>query len=477
MTGSRVERQLGLSKRQRDELDVWRNRNLYYYQDLERLYSFVIQPNTRVLEIGSGTGHLLHSLQPHYGLGIDINSSLVKHSQARFPNLDFQVGSAEDYRCNKSFDYILLANTISYIENIPKALKNISDLCAPDSRLVLTFHNPGWELILRVASLIGQRMPLLSLNWLSFTDIENLLDLAGFDVIVHGKRMLFPKRLPLLSAFVNRFIAPLPGINRFCLTEHIIVRKRLDSTNANLNIRNMTCSIIIPARNEAGNIESCITRLPQIGQHTEIIFVEGNSTDNTWDEIQRVKAKYNQQFDIKAYQQTGRGKGDAVRLGFDQAQGDILMILDSDLTVRPEDLTCFFEAIASGHCELANGCRLIYPVSLAAMPWLNRIANRFFAWLLSYLLNTKIKDSLCGTKAISRENYLRIAQNRSYFGDFDPFGDFDLLFGAAKLGLKIKDIPVRYFSRTYGKSNIRHFKEGITLLKMCLVAAKKIKFI
>lgn len=466
-----------LQQQYQDNLEKWRNKNLYYYQDIEKFYGFIVQPKTHILEVGSGTGYLLNSLQPKCGIGIDINPYVVDHSKIRFSNLEFKIGSAEDFYAESCFDYILLANTISYIENIPKALKNISNVCQPSTRIILTFHNPAWELILKFASLTGQRMPLLSLNWLSFKDIENLLDLTGFEVISHGKRMLLPKQLPLLSQVINQVIAPLPLMNQFCLTEHIVVRTRLDGKKAESNLRNMTCSIIIPARNEAGNIESCITRLTKIGGHTEILFVEGNSTDNTWDEIKRIQETYGHQWDIKAFQQPGRGKGDAVRFGFEQATGDVLIILDSDLTVKPEDLGYFFEAIASGHCELANGCRLIYPVSLAAMPHLNRFANRFFAWLLSYLLNTKIKDSLCGTKAISRENYFKIARNRSYFGDFDPFGDFDLLFGAAKLGLKIKDIPVRYFSRTYGRSNIHHFKEGLMLLKMCWVAARKIKFI
>jgi hypothetical protein len=320
-------------------------------------------------------------------------------------------------------------------------------------------------------------MPLPPLNWLSYKDIENLLNLSGFEVVSHNKRLLFPKRIQPFAWFFNHFLAPLPGFNNLCLTEYIVARPRFSDAAAQTNIHEMTCSVIVPARNEAGNIESCVTRMPRLGNHTEIIFIEGHSSDDTWDEIQRVQAKYGNQWDIKIAQQKGKGKGDAVRQGFNMATGDILIILDSDLTVRPEDLTYFFEAIASGRCEFANGCRLIYPVHPKAMPWLNRMANRFFAWLLSYLLNTKIKDSLCGTKAISRSNYLRIAANRSYFGEFDPFGDFDLLFGAAKLGLQIKDIPVRYVPRVYGRSNIQHFKEGIILLKMCLYAAQKIKFI
>jgi glycosyltransferase involved in cell wall biosynthesis len=279
-----------------------------------------------------------------------------------------------------------------------------------------------------------------------------------------------------VSWFFNRVLAPLPGFNALCLTEYVVARVRPDA-KAIAAAKEKTCSVIVPARNEAGNIEDCVARLPRMGRHTEVIFIEGHSRDNTWEEIQRVQQKYQGQRDIKIAQQSGKGKGDAVRQGFDLATGDVVMILDSDLTVRPEDMVYFFEAIASGKCEFANGCRLIYPVSKETMPWLNRMANRFFAWLLSYLLNTKIKDSLCGTKAMSRENYQKLAANRAYFGDFDPFGDFDLLFGSAKMGLQMTDIPVRYMPRTYGSSNIQHVKEGVVLIKMCLYAAKKLKFL
>lgn len=476
MQASQVYQSLTSIKR-KSVLEKWRSRNLYYYQDSERFYQFLVQSQSEVLEVGSGLGCLLNAVQPRYGLGLDISPVAVEHAQDHFPDLNFRVENAEALSTHHRFDYVLMANTLSYIENIQKALQNLHQVCTPETRLILTYHNPAWEPILKFATLIGQRMPLPPLNWLNRADVENLLDLAGFEVVSHGKRLLFPKRVPILSELCNRLLAPLPLLNRLCLTEFVVARTRPNALRAQASVQEMTCSVIVPARNEAGNIESCVTRLPRLGRHTEIIFIEGHSSDNTWDEIQRVQAKYGHQWDIKCYQQTGKGKGDAVRLGFEQASGDVLIILDSDLTVRPEEMNYFFEAVASGLCEMANGCRLIYPVSSAAMPWLNRMANRFFAWLLSYLLNTKIKDSLCGTKAISKQNYQKIADNRSYFGDFDPFGDFDLLFGAAKLGLKIKDIPVRYVPRTYGKSNIQHVKEGMTLLKMCLYAAKKLKFI
>lgn len=460
-----------------DHVEKWRQRNLYYYQDIESFHQFLVQDDATVLEIGSGSGSLLNSVHPSSGLGIDISPAAVTHARENFPQLSFQIGNAEELNLPQSFDYVLLANTISYIENIQRAFQNLHHVCTPATRLVFTFHNPAWEPILAFATAIGQRMPLPPLNWLSREDVVNLLDLSGFEVVSHTKRLLLPKWIPGLSWFFNKLLAPLPLINRLCLAEYIVARQRPEISSTRQQVQDMSCSVIVPARNEAGNIEQCITRLPHMGKHTEVIFIEGHSSDNTWDEIQRVKQKYGDQWDIKVFQQTGKGKGDAVRLGFEQASGDVLMILDSDLTVRPEDLPYFFEAVASGECEMANGCRLIYPVSKEAMPWLNRMANRFFAWLLSYLLNTKIKDSLCGTKAISRQNYQKLVRNRAYFGNFDPFGDFDLLFGASKLGLKIQDIPVRYDPRCYGSSNIQHVREGMILLKMCLYAAKRMKFV
>ncbi|MGF1500158.1 MAG: glycosyltransferase [Elainellaceae cyanobacterium] len=390
---SPVSQRSHLNKDIRASLSKWRNRNLYYYEDLERFYQFVVQPQSRVLEVGSGSGHLLAALDASYGLGIDKNPLAVEMSAEKFPEIDFQIAHAEDFEAKEGFDYVLLSNTVSYIDNVQQALENLRQACTPSTRLLLTFHNPTWELILKFATLIGQRMPLPPLNWLNRADVTNLLDLAGFEIVSQGKRLLFPKRAPFLSWFCNQVLAPLPLVNRLCLTEYMVARLRPEASERRSQVHQMTCSIIVPARNEAGNIKSCITRLPRMGKRTEVIFIEGHSSDNTWEEIQRVKAKYGHQWDIKAFQQTGKGKGDAVRLGFEQASGDVLIILDSDLTVRPEDMPYFFEAIASGKCEMANGCRLIYPVNKEAMPWLNRMANRFFAWLLSYLLNTKIKDS------------------------------------------------------------------------------------
>jgi SAM-dependent methyltransferase len=462
--------------------DWWAQRNRYYYRDIARLYQFLIPAGSTVLEVGCGTGNLLTNVEPKLGVGIDRSAEIVEMAKNKYPHLNFYCLDAENLKSasnfegfpNTKFDYIILSEVLSDITNIQRALENLHGFCHPQTKIVISFHNYLWEPILNFAARIGQRRPQPRQNWLSMNDVLNLLNITGYQSVKSGRRCLLPKNIPLISNFVNRYITPLPVINHLGLTNYVVARQQLVPAN---NTNEYTVSVIIPTRNEAGNIAAAIDRLPQLGRHTEIIFVEGHSKDNTWEQIQAVMAAYQGDFTIKAFQQSGKGKGDAVRLGFGEATGDILMILDADLTVRPEELVNFVNVITSGRGEFINGSRLVYPYPNAAMPWLNTLANKFFALVFSFLLGQNIKDTLCGTKVLWRNDYLRIVANRSYFGDFDPFGDFDLLFGAAKLNLHIVEVPVCYQSRTYGESNIAHVKEGIVLLKMCLYAARKIKFI
>jgi glycosyltransferase involved in cell wall biosynthesis len=235
-------------------------------------------------------------------------------------------------------------------------------------------------------------------------------------------------------------------------------------------------TVVIPCRNEKGNIENAVIRLPQFCEDLEIIYVEGNSQDGTLDEINRVISAYPDK-DIKVLVQDGLGKGDAVRKGFNHAHGDILMILDADLTVPPEDLTKFYKAITTGKGEYINGTRLVYPMDDQAMRFLNFWANRTFSIIFTWLLNQRLTDTLCGTKVLTKKNYDKIVDNRSYFGDFDPFGDFDLIFGATKLNLKMVEVPIRYTARSYGETQISRFRHGLLLLKMVVFAYKKLKVI
>lgn len=453
--------------------DQWIKKSSYYYKDLVSFLKFNIDEDLDILEVGTGTGFILNSLAPRFGVGIDISGNMIRRAKQSYPHLAFMQMDAENIDLDATFDYIVLSDTVGYLEDVQEAFLELRKVSRPETRLIITFQNFLWTPLLTLAERLKLKMPSRKLNWLNIDDLENLLSLADFEIIRTGRRFLLPKNIPLIAPLFNRYIAHLPLINRLCLTSYIVAKPR---TNILPENRDQSVSVIIPARNEKGHIEQAIQRMPKMGGHTEIIFVEGGSTDGTLDEIKRVCEVYSREWDIKYVQQSGRGKGDAVRKGFALAQGDILMILDADLTVPPEDLNKFYDAIADGHGEYINGSRLVYPLETEAMRTLNLIANKTFSWMFSWLIGQKLKDTLCGTKVISKKNWERVTRNRKYFGDFDPFGDFDLIFGAAKLNLIFKEVPVRYKARQYGTTNISRFRHGWLLIRMVFFAMKKIKF-
>ncbi|MCP9832401.1 glycosyltransferase [Synechococcus sp. HJ21-Hayes] len=454
----------------------FRQRNRAYYDDLERLHRLLVPTGQRVLDIGCGMGDLLAGLNPGHGVGIELEPELAKAAQRRHPQLRILAADAETISPSsigesEPFDVILLPNTLNTLGDVQGVLERLEAFCHPRTRLVVSFHNWLWQPLLKAAEQLGQRQPQPPESWLTPRDVANLLDLAGWEVLKEGHRCLLPRRLPLLTPLANRWLSQLPGLEQLGLTHWMVARPGRQER------QDPSVSVVIPARNEAGNIAPAIERLPELGRFTEVLFVEGHSTDDTWAEIERVCANYQGPLRLRKFRQSGKGKADAVWLGFEQAEGDVLMILDADLTVRPEDLPRFAQAMADGRGEFVNGCRLVYPRSWDAMPPLNTAANRLFAAVFSWLLRQRLKDTLCGTKVIWKHDYERLKAGRSYFGDFDPFGDFDLLFGASKLNLKIVEVPVRYQERSYGSSNIAHVKEGLILARMCLYAARKLRFI
>lgn len=456
------------------EREQWIKRNKYYYRSLINFLQYNIPNNRSVLEIGCGTGYLLDQLKPSHGVGIDLSDDLISYGQNNYPNLDLRVGDAKHIDLNgQTFDFVVISDTIGYFDDVQQVFSQIHTVCHPETRVLITYRNQLWTPVLNAAETVGLKMPEHRQNWLDRGDIVNLLDVSGFDVVRTGRKILMPRYIPVLSWLFNKYIVNLPLFNRLGLCTFIVARSVYGLKPAD----EYSVSVVVPARNEKGNIENIVRRTPQMGRHTELIFVEGNSTDDTWTEIQRITALYKDQYDIKCVQQEGKGKGDAVRKGFGIATGDILMILDADMTVPPEDLPKFFDAIATGKGEYINGTRLVYPMEKEAMRTLNLLGNKFFSIAFSWLLNQRIKDTLCGTKVLSKYNYERLQANRAYFGDFDPFGDFDLIFGSAKLNLKFVEIPIRYRARTYGETNISRFKHGWLLLKMVFFALNKIKFV
>lgn len=453
----------------------WRSKAAFFHREDEAYLRFLIPKNARVLEIGCGIGDTLAALEPAYGVGIDFSPALIEVARSRHPELKFVVGDAEKSETIGSvegpFDYILVLDAIGSLDDCQKFLEQLHPLCTRETRVVIGYFSHLWQPVLKFAEWIGQRMPLLPQNALAPADVAAIAQLSDFESVKSEQRMLMPVSLLGLGHLVNRFISVLPGFRFFAL-RHYSVCRSWPAAREELK----SATVVIPARNERGNIEPAVQRLPQFCDDIEIIFIEGHSKDGTFEEMERVKAAYPGK-DIKLMRQPGKGKADAVFTAYDVARGDVLMILDADLTMPPEQLPKFWEAIKSGKGEFINGSRLVYPLEDDAMRFLNLIANKIFSYLFSWLLNQRYTDTLCGTKVMRRSDYYRLRDGKAYFGDFDPFGDFDLIFGASKLNLKTIDLPIRYAARSYGETQISRFRHGVMLLRMVIFAFFKIKAI
>jgi SAM-dependent methyltransferase len=453
------------------QVDAWRSRNPGYHRAVVSIARFYIPRGARVLEVGCGTGDLLAALEPSVGVGVDLSREMVRRAAARHPDLSFHSMPAERLSLpGQTFDYVILSDLLGYLYDIRAVLERVAALSHPGTRIVINWYSRLWQPVIHLLDRLGLKAALPYINWTTVEDVENLLRLAGLEPLRSRAHILLPLRLGPLSSLANRFLVHLPVLRWFAWTNWVVARPSPRGPD-----RAPRVTVVCPCRNEKGNIAQVVRRLPTLGSHTELIFVEGHSDDGTLEECRRIASSYPER-DIKVLAQSGRGKGDAVRLGFAHATGDMLMILDADLSVAPEDLPQFYEAMVSRVGEFVMGSRLVYGMDPKAMRFLNVLGNRFFGLLLSVLIGQPIKDTLCGTKVIWREDYAHLAAGRAHFGEFDPFGDYDLIFGAAKLNLRIVEIPVRYHERSYGSTNISRFADGWLLLRMSALAAGRIFF-
>jgi len=471
----------------------------YYHREIRRLYRLLVPEGASVLVLGSGDGGLLDALKPSRGVGVDIDAGAVEAAQAHYPALRFQTvesyerlegvggaahattahtgarsdarGASERSNDTATFDFVLLPDLLVDCWDVQAVLAALRPFCHAHTRVIANSYSRLWQGPLSLARRLHLARPRLGRSWLDPHDTQNLLALEGFECFRTVSEILCPLPIPLVHRFMNRVLAKLWLVRAFCLTNFFIARPAPAPAP-----KPLTVSVVVPARNEAGNIRRICEEIPDLGGGTEIIFVEGNSTDDTWATLERTVPEFAHR-NIKLLKQPGKGKGDAVRCAFAVATGDILMILDADLTVPAADLRRFHDAIALGRGEFINGVRLVYPMQDDAMRFLNLVANKSFALAFSWVLGQPIKDTLCGTKVLTRQNYERLAANRAYFGEFDPFGDFDLIFGAAKLNLRIIDLPIRYQNRVYGTTNISRWRHGVLLLRMLALATRRLKFV
>ncbi len=417
------------------EAEIWNTKNKYYHDYVRDFISFLTPAGKKTLEINPET--------PAF---------------SAFRN---------------KYDYVVFSDVLGYVTDVTEILTGSLRILNTEGRVIVTQYNALWEPLLSFASRFGLRKPEISQNWLSLADLRNFAYLSGFEVVKSGTKMMLPVYIPFISEFVNKYISNIFPFSKLGIFHYLVLRK-----SPKVNFETVpSVSIIVVARNEAGTIKKIITELPTLGSFTELIFVEGGSKDNTLEVIQKEVAHYVGDKRLKWLVQDGTGKGDAVRKGFDAATGDILMIYDGDMTVPANEVYKFYDAIVSGKGEFINGSRLVYPMEKKSMRFFNIIGNKFFSLAFSFVLGQQIKDTLCGTKVLRRKDYEDVKKNRAFFGDFDPFGDFDILFGSAKLNLKIIDLPVHYKERTYGTTNISRWSHGVLLLRMTIFAARKIKFI
>lgn len=450
--------------------DKWKKKNRFYQKTIERQFAFIIPEGSTVLELGCCTGDLLNAVKPQKGIGVDFSATAISIAREKYPHLEFHVADAVHFTPETEIDYIIVSDLITSLWDVQAFFRKVRSYVNPRTKIIISSYNYLWEPILKLGETLGMKAKQPLQNWLSYKDIENVLKLENFEIIKVERKLLVPKYIPIVNLVFNKFLANLPLVSNLDLIKFISARPVYSDP------REFSVSIVVPARNEKGNMENAIKRTPKFGSHQEFIFIEGHSSDGTYEEMLRVQKAY-PEVDMKVMRQTGKGKGNAVREAFAAATGDILMILDADLTTPPEDMPKFYEALRNNKGEFINGCRLVYPMEKEAMRFLNFLANKFFGWFFSYVLGQQLKDTLCGTKVLFRKDYERIIANRHYFGDFDPFGDFDLLFGAAKLNLKITEVIVRYRDREYGSTQISRFSHGWLLIKMSIFAARKIKFI
>ena len=444
------------------DYDGWKKKNTYYYNGIKSFLKKSVRPGAKVLEIGTATGEILAAAEPSLGVGIDISPEMIKVAKQKYPQHNFFAAAIEEFSYAEKFDYIIMADLIDHVYDIIGLLENAHRFCHAQTKIIITAINPWWEPLLSFMEKIGAKMPEGPHNFLEHRNLSKFIETIDFAINQTGYLLLFPKYLPLFSWFANSVGVRIWGINKFSFVHYMILRP-LPKNETDLGFG---CSVVIPCYNEEGNIEEAVRRTPKMGKYTEIIVVNDGSTDKTADKVRVLQAEFSNLCLIDY--SPNRGKGYAVKEGFNAATQEVMMILDADMSVMPEELPYFFNILNKGLCDFVNGTRLVYPMQDQAMKFLNLLGNKGFSLIMTFIAGQHLTDTLCGTKAMYKKDYRYIKLG------VDKWGDFDLLFGAAKLGHKIMEIPVHYTRRRSGESKMHAFRHGLHLLKACFRGFKDV---
>jgi SAM-dependent methyltransferase len=436
--------------------------HLYYHRLIENVNLSCIPPRSSVIDLGCGTGQLLSLLAPSQGCGVDFSPAMIGVARKRLRgDVKLYCEPLETFHCPQRFDYAVISNTLEYVNDVDSLLIKASGLLNDGGRIIITSINPMWRPVLRLASALHLRTPDVEKNFLTNRDVVNFLEGAGFEVVDEGVTGTLPLYIPFVIPFLNLVLSHLPFLRQTGIVQYVVARKRIPP-------RDYHCSIVVPCYNEAGNIKSIIREAPLLGLSTELIFVDDGSTDGT---AAQVDAALRRDIAVRCVSyQPNRGKMHAVTQGFQAAQGEILFILDADISVHPEELRKCYRILARGDAEFINCTRTIYPMEGKAMKLANYVGNKLFCLLVSWIIGQRVTDTLCGTKVMFKKHLAYFSQGH------DPWGDYDFLFGAAKLRLKMRDVAVHYRERRYGSSKMSAFTHAFFLLKACFWGLQKMKF-
>jgi hypothetical protein len=404
-------------------------------------------------------------MKPQRGVGIDISKEMIALASEKYPQYAFIHSPIETLHLDETFDYIIMVDVVDHVYDVMEVFQNLYRFCKPTTRIILTTINPWWDPILTFMEKIGAKMPEGPHNFIEKGNLRRIFEMMDFVVSYSGFMLLFPKRIPLLSYLANSLGVRIWGVNRLSCAQYMIIQP----TAKNENDLGLGCSVIIPCYNEQDNIEEAIRRVPAMGKATEIIVVNDGGRDNT---VQKVKDLQSEFPNLKLVDYSpNHGKGYAVRRGFEAAMHEIIMILDADISTPPEELPRFFEPLNKGICQFVNGTRMVYPMQDQAMRIFNLFGNKLFGYIMSFITQQNLTDTLCGTKALYKSDLKRIRWG------LDKWGDFDLLFAAARMGSKITEVPVHYMSRKSGESKMKTFRHSAHLLMACFKGFRELIFI
>jgi SAM-dependent methyltransferase len=438
------------------EWERWRSKNRFYHEQVKELVVGAIAPESRVLDIGSGVGDVLAATQPTEGVGVNVAERLTELAREKHPGLTFETFDADAVMLPDGFrpDYVISVNLLDHAYDIYDLFAGLRDAVTERTLIIITTSNPLWAPVLRFGSRVGWRAPDSPRNFITNRDLGSILNAQGFDVVEAGVALPVPERIPLVAGLLNALLPDIPVVRYASSTQYLAARPRIGRDE-------LSVSVVVPCHNEEGNVAECARRVPDMGAGTEIIFVDDGSKDGTRDAVMAAMED-DDRVRLIAYD-TNHGKANAVRAGFDAARNDVLMILDADMTVPPEDLPKFLAPLQEGMAEFVNGTRLVYPMEGQAMPAANFLGNKAFCFLVTWVCRQRVSDTLCGTKALFRRDYRAMPLSGR-----DRWGDFDLLFGAAREKLRIREIPVHYRERVAGESKMNVRSDSVLFLRACL---------